>query len=112
VGINKLHGLNLPVDLGGTMISNTSRSFDYLYRRSDYAAWHRQQRQQQVLRSQMGFELEDMAPDRFVQPAVCEGCQNYFGEAYGYSQKTRSVLICALHPHGWHQDSGCPDKVL
>jgi hypothetical protein len=85
------------------------RTFDYLYRRSDYAAWHRQQRQQQVLRSQMGFELADLEPDRFTKPAACEGCQNYFGETYGYSQRTRSILICALHPQGWPQGDACPD---
>ncbi|MEB3293081.1 MAG: hypothetical protein VKJ24_07965 [Synechococcales bacterium] len=86
-----------------------SRSFDYLYRRSGYRLWQQQQRQQQVLRSQIGFESDGLKPDRFSKPAVCEGCQNYFGVAYGYSQRTRSMLICALHPQGWIQDGNCPD---
>jgi hypothetical protein len=92
-----------------TLPSQNDRSFDYLYRRAGYTDWHRQQRQQQVLRSQIGFESEALRPDRFSQPAVCVGCRNYFGEVYGYSQRTRSLLVCALHPQGWQQEGGCLD---
>jgi hypothetical protein len=37
-----------------------------------------------------------------VHPA-CRGCSHYHGRIYG-----RSLLVCAMHPHGW-EDSHCPD---
>lgn len=73
------------------------------FRRADHARWHRHLSKRHILRSQLGFG--DVAPSR---PKACHGCHHYHGIAYGYSKETRSVLVCAFHPYGWHEDS-CPD---
>jgi hypothetical protein len=60
-------------------------------------------------------EIEDIISDTgrpFVQtvtPALqdhpnCVGCSHYHGEAYG-----GNVLVCAMHPYGVEESSGCPD---
>ncbi|GBF81687.1 hypothetical protein [Aphanothece sacrum] len=41
-------------------------------------------------------------PTSNVHPA-CQGCCHYHGHIYG-----RSLLVCAMHPHGW-DDLHCPD---
>jgi hypothetical protein len=77
---------------------------NYFLRKAAYARWHRQQSKQHILRSQLGFS--DVAPSR---PKACLGCVNYHGIAYGYSKATRTVLVCGLHPYGWHGGNTCPD---
>jgi len=79
------------------------RRIDYLLRKADYVNWHRQQSNQQILRSQQGFS--EVEPSR---PKVCRGCINYHGIAYGYSREQRTSLICGFHPFGW-DGSVCPD---
>ncbi|MGJ3248650.1 MAG: hypothetical protein ACFE0I_21540 [Elainellaceae cyanobacterium] len=37
-------------------------------------------------------------------PDICQGCQYYFGQAFGGIQ-----LICAMHPYGPDNDA-CPDR--
>ena len=37
-----------------------------------------------------------------VHPA-CRGCHHYHGQFHG-----KSLLVCAMHPYGWH-DAHCPD---
>ncbi len=73
-------------------------------RRRAYEQWHRGQSKQQILRSQVGFQT--VAASR---PPSCQGCTNYHGIAYGTSRDRRTVLICAVHPHGWQRGGGCPD---
>ncbi|HTL89749.1 MAG TPA: hypothetical protein VL134_10125 [Leptolyngbya sp.] len=82
--------------------ARSTRRIDYLLRKADYVRWHRQQRSQQILRSQQGFN--EVEPSR---PQACRGCANYHGVAYGYS-RDRVPLICGLHPLGW-DGSECPD---
>jgi hypothetical protein len=81
-----------------------ARRMDYLYRKAEYVNWHRQQSNQQILRSQLGFT--EVASSR---PKPCQGCANYHGVAYGYSRTSRTTLICGFHPYGWQADSACPD---
>jgi hypothetical protein len=88
---------------------DSSTTFDYLYRRSGYRQWYRQHRQQQILRSQHGFNHEECPSATWSQPEVCQGCCHYVGVAHGYSRRTRSVLVCALHPYGWTHSPPCPD---
>lgn len=74
------------------------------FRQRAYQRWHRRQLKRQILRSQIGFA------DFFTaRPAVCAGCANYHGQAYGFQREQRTVLICAMHPHGWQGTSPCPD---
>lgn len=80
------------------------RGIDYLLRKADYVNWHRQQSNQQILRSQQGFG--EVEPSR---PRACQGCHHYHGVAYGYSRERRSTLICGFHPYGWITDTACPD---
>jgi hypothetical protein len=60
------------------------------------------------------WELEDVVAD--VDPAfpypvaataeqnpACIGCSNYHGQVYG-----GNLLVCAMHPQGW-DDQSCPD---
>jgi hypothetical protein len=35
--------------------------------------------------------------------SACIGCSHYHGQVYG-----GNLLVCAMHPHGWDDDS-CPD---
>jgi hypothetical protein len=77
---------------------------DYLLRKADYVNWHRQQSNQQILRSQQGFS--EVTPSR---PKACQGCANYHGIAYGYTRSDRGMLVCGFHPYGWQTDSHCPD---
>lgn len=77
---------------------------NYLFRKADHAAWHRQLSSQQILRSQVGFT--DTTPSR---PKPCQNCINYHGIAYGHSRDNRAVLICGFHPLGWQGLGGCPD---
>lgn len=72
--------------------------------RRAYEQWHRIQSKQQILRSQVGFV--DTSSSR---PPPCRGCANYHGIAYGTSRARRHTLICAIHPHGWQGEAGCPD---
>ncbi|WP_199309281.1 MULTISPECIES: hypothetical protein [unclassified Limnothrix] len=67
--------------------------------------WHRAQNQRYLLRSQLGFS-QASTPH---QPAVCRGCENYHGIAYGYSRDRRARLICGIHPFGWSGTDPCPD---
>lgn len=69
-----------------------------------YEQWHRIQRKQQILRSQVGFTAPASA-----RPWPCRRCANYHGLAYGTSRDRRQTLICAIHPYGWQQESPCPD---
>lgn len=66
--------------------------------------WQRQDRQRQILRSQVGFgvKLE-------TTTSVCHTCANYHGKTYGMTKDSRTVLICAIHPFGWDFNSHCPD---
>ncbi|MCS6813044.1 MAG: hypothetical protein NZ772_05655 [Cyanobacteria bacterium] len=73
-------------------------------RKADYVRWHRHQSRRQILRSQLGFSLPSSS-----RPQPCQGCSNYHGIAYGYSKDTRTVLICGIHPNGWHGGDTCPD---
>jgi hypothetical protein len=54
--------------------------------------------------------LEDM--DLYGTPRIepssnfhcaCIGCKYYHGHVYG-----RNILVCGMHPYGWHDDN-CPD---
>lgn len=67
--------------------------------------WRKQQRREQILRSQVGF----LPPDPSDPPLPCRGCQHYHGVAYGSTPVTRSRLICAIHPRGWEASLVCPD---
>ncbi|OLP15568.1 hypothetical protein BST81_25500 [Leptolyngbya sp. 'hensonii'] len=78
---------------------------NYLYKKLAYTRWHRQQSEQYILRSQLGFPIE-VAPSR---PRVCVGCEHYHGVSYGYSRARRSLLVCGFHPTGWTLDEICPD---
>jgi hypothetical protein len=60
------------------------------------------------------WEIEDIVGDTEtafpygVEPTTetnpaCMGCQHYHGQVY-----SDNLLVCAMHPHGWH-DSHCPD---
>jgi hypothetical protein len=60
------------------------------------------------------WELEDVVGDGDpgfpygVEPTpeknrACIGCHNYHGQVYG-----GNLLVCAMHPHGW-DDESCPD---
>jgi NMD protein affecting ribosome stability and mRNA decay len=60
------------------------------------------------------WELEDVVADvdpafpyqveaTVEQNAACIGCSNYHGQVYG-----GNLLVCAMHPHGW-DDESCPD---
>ncbi|MEO0985914.1 MAG: hypothetical protein AAFY20_10215 [Cyanobacteria bacterium J06639_14] len=80
-----------------------SRANDRCRKRA-YQGWHRSQRKQQILRSQIGFS--DMFASR---PAACVGCDNYHGQAYGLQRSQRVSLICGIHPYGWQKDVPCPD---
>jgi hypothetical protein len=75
-------------------------------RRRAYEQWHRGQSKQQILRSQVGFQT--LPPTR---PNPCRGCANYHGIAYGTSRAKRSLLVCAMHPHGWQGEGDCVDWV-
>ncbi|PSN14097.1 hypothetical protein C7293_13155 [filamentous cyanobacterium CCT1] len=75
-----------------------------LCRRRAYEQWHRRQSKQQILRSQVGFQAIPT-----YRPNPCRGCANYHGIAYGTSRDRRSLLVCAIHPHGWQGGEGCPD---
>ncbi len=77
---------------------------NYLIRKAHHTQWHRTQSKQQILRSQLGFN--DLI---FSRPKACVGCEHYHGVAYGYSRANRTVLVCALHPYGWQDESNCPD---
>ncbi|HEY9752632.1 MAG TPA: hypothetical protein V6C46_06760 [Coleofasciculaceae cyanobacterium] len=77
------------------------RSFLY---KAAHARWHRAESKRQILRSQLGFN--DLPASR---PKPCIGCIHYHGLAYGYTQGSRSTLICGFHPYGWQQDGDCPD---
>lgn len=81
-----------------------SRRIDYLLRKADYVNWHRQQSNQQILRSQQGFS--EVTPSR---PQPCQGCTNYHGVTYGYTRCDRTTLVCGFHPYGWKLESDCPD---
>ncbi|MBH8555185.1 hypothetical protein I8751_23105 [Nostocaceae cyanobacterium CENA357] len=48
-----------------------------------------------------GFPYE-VEPTR-EQNSACIGCNNYHGQVYG-----GNLLVCAMHPHGW-DDESCPD---
>jgi hypothetical protein len=89
--------------------ADSSTTFDYLYRRAGYRQWYRQHCQQQILRSQRGFHHEEGSSVPWSQPEVCQGCCHYVGVAYGHSRRTRSVLVCALHPYGLTHSPTCPD---
>lgn len=73
-------------------------------RQRAHQRWHQGQRKRQILRSQIGFS--DLSTSR---PTACSGCANYHGQAYGMQKAHRMVLICAIHPYGWQQNSPCPD---
>lgn len=73
-------------------------------RQKAYQRWHRGQRKQQILRSQIGFAVLSGS-----RPTACIGCTNYHGHAYGLQREQRVTLICAMHPYGWHTDMPCPD---
>ncbi|KAM3102680.1 hypothetical protein ACKFKF_02930 [Phormidesmis sp. 146-12] len=81
-----------------------SPGMDYLYRKAESVRWHRQQSNQQILRSRLGFN--EVASSR---PKACQGCANYHGVAYGYDRTTRASLVCGFHPYGWLTDDSCPD---
>lgn len=60
------------------------------------------------------WELDDVVADvdpGFPYPVeatdtknpACIGCINYHGQVYG-----GNLLVCAMHPHGW-DDESCPD---
>jgi hypothetical protein len=64
--------------------------------------------------SEAYWELEDIVADldpgfpyevepTAEQNAACIGCNNYHGQVYG-----GNLLVCAMHPHGW-DDESCPD---
>ncbi|MEA5505702.1 hypothetical protein VB735_21835 [Halotia wernerae UHCC 0503] len=64
--------------------------------------------------SEVYWELEEIVADLdsgfpyAVEPtseqnAACIGCNNYHGQVYG-----GNLLVCAMHPHGW-DDESCPD---
>ena len=80
---------------------------DDLRRRADYVNWQRQQRQQHILRSQLGFPPV-VAP---VPPNPCHSCAHYHGVAYGHHRSTRTVLVCGFHPSGWVGED-CPDRLV
>ena len=69
-----------------------------------HTRWHRQQSRRQILRAQVGFTVRIR-----TRPAVCQGCVNYHGKAYGTTRDTRTLLICAMHPDGWPGPDPCPD---
>ncbi|NJO62401.1 MAG: hypothetical protein HC836_30500 [Richelia sp. RM2_1_2] len=46
-------------------------------------------------------DYDDFEPDYLL--AACNGCSNYHGEFYN-----GNLLICAIHPHGFDNES-CPD---
>ncbi|AFZ46977.1 hypothetical protein Cyast_1006 [Cyanobacterium stanieri PCC 7202] len=48
------------------------------------------------------FEEEKVTPNAEFHPA-CVGCQNYHGRKYN-----GNLLVCAIHPYGW-TDESCPD---
>ncbi|MCM0588996.1 MAG: hypothetical protein HEQ35_08095 [Gloeotrichia echinulata IR180] len=49
----------------------------------------------------LGFPYQvEATPEK--NPA-CIGCNNYHGQVYG-----GNLLVCAMHPHGW-DDQSCPD---
>ncbi|MEO0824802.1 MAG: hypothetical protein AAFY67_03960 [Cyanobacteria bacterium J06642_9] len=77
---------------------------NYLLRKKTYVQWHQLQRNTQILRSQVGFT--DTSATR---PKACAGCANYHGISYGTHRGTRILLVCAMHPYGWHSDKPCPD---
>ncbi|ALF51651.1 hypothetical protein ACX27_00405 [Nostoc piscinale CENA21] len=63
---------------------------------------------------EMYWELEDVVADADPgfpysveatpeQNPACVGCTNYHGQVYG-----GNLLVCAMHPHGW-DDQTCPD---
>lgn len=76
----------------------------YFFRKADHARWHRLQSKRHILRSQLGFTD---APS--TRPKSCQGCRNYHGLAYGYTQENRTLLVCDFHPYGWPGDDTCPD---
>jgi hypothetical protein len=59
------------------------------------------------------MEVDEMSSSaeifiNYVEPSAekypaCVGCQNYHGYVYG-----GNVLVCGMHPYGWH-DKECPD---
>jgi hypothetical protein len=77
---------------------------NHRFRQRAYQRWHEGQCKRQILRSQIGFA--EVSPSR---PAVCVGCANYHGHAYGTQKDQRVPLICAIHPYGWQAGSPCPD---
>jgi len=46
-----------------------------------------------------------LSVDPSDRPKTCQGCQNYHGETYNGNR-----LICGIHPYGWDDDHGCPDR--
>lgn len=75
-----------------------------VFRRRAYQQWQRGQRKQQILRSQVGFRETALA-----RPPACSGCANYHGLAYGTQRRSRTILVCAIHPYGWTDTPTCPD---
>lgn len=73
-------------------------------RRRAYEQWQRGKSKQQILRSQVGFRAISS-----TRPGPCQCCTNYHGIAYGTSRVRRSLLVCAIHPHGWQGGGGCAD---
>ncbi|WP_299486376.1 hypothetical protein [Acaryochloris sp. IP29b_bin.137] len=83
---------------------NPSHHANQAWFKSLHHQWQRQDRQRQILRSQVGFgvALEKVN-------GVCHTCANYHGKTYGMSKENRSVLVCAIHPFGWDLNAHCPD---
>jgi hypothetical protein len=73
------------------------------FRRAAHLRWHRHQSKLHILRLQLGFS--EVTPSR---PAACRGCVHYHGIAYGQTRDSRTLLICGIHPYGWHGHI-CPD---
>lgn len=76
----------------------------YLFRKADYARWHRLESKRHILRSQLGFVDNSLS-----RPKPCTGCRYYHGVAYGYTRENRTPLVCGFHPYGWQTDGPCPD---
>jgi hypothetical protein len=74
------------------------------FRKTAVQRFQRLQNRQRILRSQVGF-----LDTSLLRPTVCEGCINYHGIAYGATDATKTLLVCAFHPSGWHGDTPCPD---
>ncbi|KGF73705.1 hypothetical protein DO97_12875 [Neosynechococcus sphagnicola sy1] len=77
---------------------------NYGFHKTNYQQFDRQQRQQKILRSQVGF-----VDTSRLKPIPCQGCVNYHGVAYGASYETRILLVCGIHPVGWQGSGLCSD---